>query len=46
MIRKTFSLILKFSLSLFLIAYVLSSIHVADVMQELAALDWGYVLLA
>jgi uncharacterized membrane protein YbhN (UPF0104 family) len=46
MVRKTFFFILKISLSLFLIAYVLGRIHVGDVIQELRTLGWGYVLLA
>lgn len=46
MVQKTLLFILKISLSLFLIAYALGRIHVADVMQELSTLNWGYVLLA
>ncbi len=46
MVRKTFFFILKISLSLFLIAYVLGRIHLGDVIQELRSLSWGPVLLA
>jgi len=46
MVRKTFFFILKISLSLFLIAYVLGRIHVRDVLQELGTLNWGYIFLA
>jgi uncharacterized membrane protein YbhN (UPF0104 family) len=46
MVHKTFFFILKISLSLLLIAYVLGRIHLPDVIKELGTLNWGYLLLA